>query len=198
MPSGLGRYHDNLYTTPVSTPTKKSIPIPTRSTPPVPPYSAGMPSSLGSYEDDLDIITRLSTLKRPRQSPSLSPSLPERQHTLAKLEHVAILPPNNEEVPSSQTDSTFHPSSEMNSCETGSQRSAGDRNESSVSNIYFDLLKVICRVHKRSNGYQFEAGLDTDTLSIPIRGDFPRTTPDIILRLEKSGKKLHIFDIEAC
>ena len=109
-----------------------------------------------------------------------------------------ITSPSNNDLSSSQSDSTYRPSSDISNCENESQRSAGDRNEPSVSRGISCLLEVICLEHKRSDDYQFSVELDIKALLIPICGAFSRTTPDISIRVEVNDQILHIFDIEAC
>ncbi|KAF8857160.1 hypothetical protein BDZ45DRAFT_789232 [Acephala macrosclerotiorum] len=99
-------------------------------------------------------------------------------------------------APKSQSDSTFQASEADNSA-SESERSDGDRPEIDVSSVIRSLLVRICREHKDSNGYKFTAGYDADTLTVPICGDFAKTTPDLILRLEQAGKKFPILDFEA-
>lgn len=88
---------------------------------------------------------------------------------------------------SSQTDSTFQASEADNSA-SESERSDGDRPEIDVSSVIRSLLVRICREHKDANGYKFTAGYDAETLTVPICGDFPKTTPDLILRLEQNKR----------
>jgi hypothetical protein len=154
---------------------KGSAPISTRSTPSKTPFLAVIPRSLGKYEDDLDIFAA-HTPKRQRQSSTPSPSLPARLTTPMKLKQVTTSAPHDWGLTSSQTDSTFQASEADNSA-SESERSDGDRPEIDVSSVIRSLLVRICREHKDSNGYKFTAGYDADTLTVPICGDFPKTTP---------------------
>lgn len=110
---------------------------------------------------------------------------------------MTTLAPHDGGFTSSQTDSTFQASEADNSA-SESERSAGDRPEINVASVVRSLLVRICGEHKDSNGYKFMARYDADTLAIPICGDFPKSTPDLILRLEIAGKKFHILDFEEC
>ena len=172
MSIGLGEHHGNLYTTPTKSPIKYSTPSPIGSTPPVTPHYAQRSSSLGRDEDDLDTANRLTNFKRPRQSSSSSPTNPERKRASARTVEDEMTSPLNNDLSSSQSDSTYRPSSDISNCENESQRSSGDRNEPSVSRAISCLLEVTCLEPKRSDGYQFSVELDSKALLIPICGAF--------------------------
>ncbi|KAF8847954.1 hypothetical protein BDZ45DRAFT_302913 [Acephala macrosclerotiorum] len=177
--------------------TKRSAPISSRSTPSKAPFPAVITRSPGNYEDDQDISPAHAPKRRRQSSPSTpSPSLPGRQTTPLTLKQVTTSVPHDWGLTSSQSDSTFQASEADNSA-SESERSDGDRPEIDVSSVIRSLLVRICREHKDSNGYKFTAGYDADTLTVPICGDFAKTTPDLILRLEQAGKKFPILDFEA-
>lgn len=177
--------------------TKRSAPISSRSTPPKAPFPAVISRSPGNYGNDPD-ISPAHAPKRQRQSSAStpSPSLPGRQTTPMTLKQVTTSVSHDWELTSSQSDSTFQASEADNSA-SESERSDGDRPEIDVSSVIRSLLVRICREHKDSNGYKFTAGYDAGTLTVPICGDFAKTTPDLILRLEQAGKKFPILDFEA-
>ena len=177
--------------------TKTSAPISSRSTPSKAPFPAVTTRSPGNYENDLDTSPAPAPKRRRQCSPSTpSPSLPGRQTTPMIPKQVTTSVPHDWGLTSSQSDSTFLASEADNSA-SESERSDGDRPEIDVSSVIRSLLVRICREHEDSNGYKFTAGYDADTLTVPICGDFPKTTPDLILRLERAGKKFHILDFEA-
>ncbi|KAF4628428.1 hypothetical protein G7Y89_g9728 [Cudoniella acicularis] len=146
-------------------------------------------------EDDLD-STPGRTPKRQRQSSTISPGLPglpARPATPAKEydDGVSEAP----QLTSSQTDSTYK--TESQDLESDSGVSDGDRAETIVTTIIGNLLTRICKEHKDLDGWIFETNYDPDTLLIPICGDFPKTTPDLVLRVQIAGKAYHNLDVEA-
>ncbi len=177
---------------------KSSAPISSQSTPSKANFPAATTRSPANYEDNQDTSPALAPKRQRQSSPSTpSPSLPERQTTPMTLKQATTSVPHHWEPTSSQSDLTFQPSEADNSA-SESERSDGDRPEVDVSSVIRSLLMRICKEHNDSNGYRFMARNDTETLKVPICGDFAKTTPDLILQLEQAGKKFPILDFEVC
>ena len=163
----------------------------TGSTQSTPSRLAPLPSLPSTPTSGLaDSITPSRILKR-RRSPSL-PILP------TSIDQINETP--SEGFPSSQTDSTF-PAPDETDVSSGSELSDGDRPESGVTSVIRLLLDRICKEHNESNVSnepKFVVEYLTETLTIPVCGDFPKTVPDLFLRAETKSEKFSLFDCEAC
>jgi hypothetical protein len=104
------------------------------------------------------------------------------------------MPPQS---PSSQTDSTFR-GSELPSSVSDDELSDGDRPEIDVTILIRCLLRRICEAHGNCHGYSFSVSNKVETLVIPIRGDFPTSKPDLIVRMKQGKKTYSIVDYEVC
>lgn len=144
------------------------------------------------YESDLE-EPLTPTPKRPRDPLVKSPSLPRRSPTAMSDATTAVF--HNTEISSSQTDSSYR-DSERASSKSDDERSEGDRPETTVTMLIYDLLKRICETHGHCNGYSFSVGHDVETFVIPICGAFPKSVPDLIVRMHQGKKTYSILDYE--
>jgi hypothetical protein len=149
---------------------------------------------LVQYESDSE-DTPTPTPKRSRDDFTKSPSLPARMSTAISDSTTATL--YITELSSSQTDSTFR-SPERASSISDDGRSEGDRPEIDVTILIRSLLKRICEAHGNCNGYRFSVSNDVETLVVPICGDFPKSIPDMIVRMHRGKKTYSIVDYEVC
>jgi hypothetical protein len=177
----------------------KTMPLPTRGTPSKSKFQteAITGDNSGSQpESDEDILPTPMPNKRQREDSS-SPSLPQktaRRATNSADGPVSFL---DMHLRSSQTDSTF-PSSDHTTSDSEDQISDGDRPETDVTVLMQSLLTRIREQHGDRNGYSFSASNDVETLSIPICGSFPRSKPDLLIRMHRGGKTYPIADVEVC
>jgi len=139
--------------------------------------------------------TPTPTPKRLREYFTKSPSIPARMPT--PISGSTTVPFIAIELTSSQTDSTIQSAGHASSV-SDDERSEGDRPEIDVTILIRSLLKRICEAHGNRNGYSFSVGNDVETLVIPICGDFPKTIPDMIIRMHLGKKIYSIVDYEVC
>ena len=152
----------------------------------LPPGSPRTITSGPGKDNTVADVTPSPTAKR-GLSFTKSPSLPTR----------TLTPPrqtiHDEHLGSSQTDPTFQENSDS---ESESEESQGDRAELKVTSTIRELLERICDEHGDCNGYQLSVDSEADTLRIPICGDFPKTTPDLIVRVRRGVETFQIVDCE--
>ena len=61
-----------------------------------------------------------------------------------------------------------------------------------------NLLDRIFKEHSDSNGYTFSVDNNVETLTIPICGGFPKSKPDLLVKMHP-GKKIHpVVNFEVC
>lgn len=132
--------------------------------------------------------------KRQRED-SGSPNLPPKVPKLDFNVNTSAAPFRELDFRSSQTDSTF-PSSEHTDSDPDDHQSDGDRPEIDVTVLMGSLLKRICEEHGDNNGCSFSVGNDVETLTILICGSFPRTKPDLLVRMHRGTKVYPMFDVE--
>ena len=150
------------------------------------------------------------TLKRQREDFTRSPSLPAKRqredstgNPSLPANRLTLIPDTttttfcNIEFPSSQTDSTFR-SFELASSVSDDERSDGDRPEIDVTILIRSLVKRICEAHGDCHGYSFSVDNNVETLAIPIRGNFPTSKPDLIVRMKQGKMTYSIVDYEVC
>jgi hypothetical protein len=133
--------------------------------------------------------------KRRQEHFTKSPSLPARIPT--PISGSTTAPFIAMGFTSSQTDSTIQ-SAEHASSVSDDEESEGDRPETEVTALIRSLLNRICEAHGNRNGYSFSVDNDVQTLVIPICGDFPKTIPDMIVRMHQGKKTYSIVDYEVC
>jgi hypothetical protein len=150
------------------------------------------------------------TLKRQREDFPRSPSPPAERQREDSIRSPS-LPPNRPtpipdttttafcdmEFSSSPTASTFR-SSERSSSVSDDERLEGDHPEIDGTILIRNLIKRICEAHGDCHGYGFKVGYDVETLVIPICGDFPKSIPDLIVKMHKGRREYSIVDYEVC
>ena len=148
-------------------------------------------AQIGDQSESEDEGSAAPALKRRREDPG-SPGFLKKAPRRSLESSVAPL--REAEFRSSQTDSTFLSSEQ--SASDPDDLSDGDRAETGVVDLLQSMMNRICKAHGDSSGYSFSVETDVETLVIPICGSFPKTKPDLLIRMHRGRKSYSIVDLE--